>query len=79
MRTKGALDCSPHRVLSYAALKASLVGQGIVSAGGLDAALAELVALGYLYEPLQGWFAFAVSDEELETAIAAEPVAEVAA
>jgi hypothetical protein len=76
---RGAFDYPPPRVLSYEALVSSLVGQGIVSAGGLDGALAELIALGYLYEPLPGWFAFAVSDEELEAALRAEPVAEVAA
>jgi hypothetical protein len=67
-------------VVSYEELTHALVEGGIISAGGLDAALAELIALGYLCEPWEGLFAFAVSDEELEEAIAATPIdAEVAA
>jgi len=61
-------------VLSYEELTHALVEGGIISAGGLDAALAELIALGYLCEPWDGLYAFAVSDEELEEAITAEPI-----
>jgi hypothetical protein len=72
---RGALQYPPP-VLSYDELRQSLVKAGIIAADGLEMALAELICLGYLCEPIEGWYAFAVSDEELDRALAAEPVAE---